>query len=264
MLVYIVTVAVSAFFVPHYLSIFWEPLNTTRGTSRRCNRHRHPRHAERRRCRRRREAVHLLAVVDFATQVLLVIVGFALVLSPQILVDNVHGAWRRPARTSRRDPRGDARVHGCRDGLEAVRGGCATLSGPAELYKLVAGASSRSLHAPTRSPCSTLPVERIDGQLTTLLALPPEDGGIRERPDPRRRGEHRARRPTPRRGGDLRGILAATILFLATHAGSSAPRGSPTRWRPTAAAGGLSQAAPAVQDAVAVPRALRGDRADPR
>ena len=33
MLVYIVTVAVSAFFVPHYLSIFWEPLRTNRGTS---------------------------------------------------------------------------------------------------------------------------------------------------------------------------------------------------------------------------------------
>ena len=28
MLVYIVTVATSAFFVPHYLSIFWEPLRT--------------------------------------------------------------------------------------------------------------------------------------------------------------------------------------------------------------------------------------------
>ena len=28
MLVYIVTIATSAFFVPHYLSIFWEPLNT--------------------------------------------------------------------------------------------------------------------------------------------------------------------------------------------------------------------------------------------
>ncbi|MBA3298047.1 MAG: hypothetical protein H0U19_14050 [Acidobacteria bacterium] len=28
MLVYVVTVAASAFFVPHYLSIFWEPLKT--------------------------------------------------------------------------------------------------------------------------------------------------------------------------------------------------------------------------------------------
>ena len=28
LLVYVVTISVSAFFVPHYLSIFWEPLNT--------------------------------------------------------------------------------------------------------------------------------------------------------------------------------------------------------------------------------------------
>ncbi len=28
MLVYVVTVATSAFFVPHYLAIFWEPLKT--------------------------------------------------------------------------------------------------------------------------------------------------------------------------------------------------------------------------------------------
>ena len=33
MLVYVVTVAVSAFFVPHYLSVFWEPLRTNPGTS---------------------------------------------------------------------------------------------------------------------------------------------------------------------------------------------------------------------------------------
>ena len=33
MLNYIITVAISAFFVPHYLSIFWEPLRRTRGTS---------------------------------------------------------------------------------------------------------------------------------------------------------------------------------------------------------------------------------------
>ena len=34
MLNYIITIAISAFFVPHYLSIFWEPLQArTRGTS---------------------------------------------------------------------------------------------------------------------------------------------------------------------------------------------------------------------------------------
>src|SRR5437868_12837646 len=31
MLNYIITVAISAFFVPHYLSIFWEPLRTSPG-----------------------------------------------------------------------------------------------------------------------------------------------------------------------------------------------------------------------------------------
>jgi basic amino acid/polyamine antiporter, APA family len=86
MLVYIVTVAVSAFFVPHYLSIFWEPLRTNPwdivggavvivvlvalnvvGVT---------------------EAARLsitLAVIDFATQVLLVVLGFALVFSPETL-----------------------------------------------------------------------------------------------------------------------------------------------------------------------------------
>ncbi|MCI0637310.1 MAG: APC family permease, partial [Actinobacteria bacterium] len=91
MLVYVVTVAVSAFFVPHYLSIFWEPLNTNPwdivvgasvivvlvalnivGVQ---------------------EAAKLsitLAVVDFATQLLLVAVGLVLVFSPETLVENLH------------------------------------------------------------------------------------------------------------------------------------------------------------------------------
>ena len=91
MLVYVVTVATSAFFVPHYLSIFWEPLNSNPwdivggavvivvlvvlnivGVQ---------------------EAARLsivLAVIDFATQLLLVALGFVLVFSPEILVDNVH------------------------------------------------------------------------------------------------------------------------------------------------------------------------------
>src|ERR1700746_3407957 len=80
MLNYIITVAISAFFVPHYLSIFWGPLRTNPwdivggaivitllvllnivGI---------------------REAANLnifLAVVDFATQLLLVLIGFVLI-----------------------------------------------------------------------------------------------------------------------------------------------------------------------------------------
>src|SRR5436305_5849041 len=91
MLNYIVTIAISAFFVPHYLSIFWEPLKTNPwdiivgaaviallvmlnivGI---------------------REAARLnitLAVLDFATQLLLVLLGFYLVFSPHVLADNIH------------------------------------------------------------------------------------------------------------------------------------------------------------------------------
>ncbi len=91
MLNYVITVAISVIFVPHYLSIFWEPLRTNPwdivigitltwllvglnviGVQ---------------------EAAKLnilLAVVDFATQLLLVALGFFLIFSPQILIDNVH------------------------------------------------------------------------------------------------------------------------------------------------------------------------------
>ena len=91
MLNYVVTISISAYFVPHYLSVFWTPLKTTPwdivagiavifllvglnifGV---------------------REAVKLnivLAVLDFSTQLLLVIIGGALVFHPGRLVSNVH------------------------------------------------------------------------------------------------------------------------------------------------------------------------------
>ena len=91
MLNYVITVAISVIFVPHYLSIFWEPLRTNPwdivvgivltwllvginiiGI---------------------KEAAGLnifLAVIDFATQLLLVALGFFLIFSPHVLVHNVH------------------------------------------------------------------------------------------------------------------------------------------------------------------------------
>jgi APA family basic amino acid/polyamine antiporter len=91
MLNYTITVAISAFFVPHYLAVFWAPLGhapgdviggavliaalafiNIRGTE---------------------ESAKLnlvLAVADLATQVVLVGIGLVLVFSPQVLVDNVH------------------------------------------------------------------------------------------------------------------------------------------------------------------------------
>jgi basic amino acid/polyamine antiporter, APA family len=91
MLNYVITIAISVIFVPHYLSIFWEPLRTNPwdivigialtwllvglnivGIQ---------------------EAARLniiLAVIDFATQLLLVLLGFFLIFSPHILVHQVH------------------------------------------------------------------------------------------------------------------------------------------------------------------------------
>jgi APA family basic amino acid/polyamine antiporter len=91
MLNYTITVAISAFFVPHYLAVFWAPLGhapgdviggavliaalaliNIRGTE---------------------ESAKLnlvLAVADLATQVVLVGIGLVLVYSPQVLIDNIH------------------------------------------------------------------------------------------------------------------------------------------------------------------------------
>jgi peptide/nickel transport system permease protein len=90
MLNYVITVAISAFFVPHYFSVLWDPLASNPGDilfgvalvaalvainvigsqeSARLN--------------------VVLAVGDLATQVLLVCLGIVLVLSPETLVSNV-------------------------------------------------------------------------------------------------------------------------------------------------------------------------------
>jgi APA family basic amino acid/polyamine antiporter len=91
MLNYTITVAISAFFVPHYLAVFWPWLGESpgdiiggavliiglaliniRGTE---------------------ESAKLnlvLAIADLATQVVLVGIGLVLVLSPEILIDNIN------------------------------------------------------------------------------------------------------------------------------------------------------------------------------
>jgi APA family basic amino acid/polyamine antiporter len=90
MLTYIITCAISAYFVPHYLGVFWEPLGEAPldiivgivviGVLALLN------------IVGVEEAAGLnifLAIADFLTQVLLVIVGIALVFSPSALVENV-------------------------------------------------------------------------------------------------------------------------------------------------------------------------------
>jgi APA family basic amino acid/polyamine antiporter len=90
MLNYIITVAISAFFVPHYLAVFWPWLGDSPGDivggvgvvvflaalnvkgtqeSTRLN--------------------LILAIADLCTQIVLVVIGLVLVFNPSILVDNV-------------------------------------------------------------------------------------------------------------------------------------------------------------------------------
>ena len=90
MLNYVITVAISAYFVPHYLAVFWEPLGEAPGdiiggavliaALALLN------------IRGSQESARLnlvLAVADLATQVVLVGIGLVLVFSPEVLVDNV-------------------------------------------------------------------------------------------------------------------------------------------------------------------------------
>jgi APA family basic amino acid/polyamine antiporter len=221
MLVYIVTIATSAFFVPHYLSIFWEPLRTNPwdivggavvililvglnivGVQ---------------------EAAKLsitLAVIDFATQVLLVILGFALVFSPSILKANIY--WGVAPTWSNLAIAVPVAMLAY-TGVETVSNLAEEARQPErsvpDAYKLVAAAVFAIYFTLPLIALSALPVKMINGQLTTLLALPPEEGGYANDPilglvDNLGIG-----------GGLLSaleiyvGILASTILIIATNAG---------------------------------------------
>ena len=217
LLVYVVTVAASAFFVPHYLSIFWEPLKQNPwdivggavvivvlvalnivGVQ---------------------EAAKLsvtLAVLDLATQVLLVIVGFALVFSPETLVENVD--WGdSPTWTNLAISIPVAML--AYTGVETVSNLAEEARDPARTvpaaYKLVALAVFAIYFTLPLVALSALPVE--DG--TTLLALPPGEGGYANDPI---LGvvENLGLSGLLLDGAQIYvGILAATILFIATNAG---------------------------------------------
>ena len=221
MLVYVVTVAVSAFFVPHYLSIFWEPLRSNPwdivggaiviavlvalnvvGVH---------------------EAARLsisLAVVDFATQVLLVAIGFALVLSPEILVENVD--WGvTPTWTNLAVAIPVAML--AYTGVETVSNLAEEARDPVRsvpnAYKLVAGAVFAIYFTLPLVALSALPVREIDGEQTTLLALPPEEGGYANDPVLGVVANLGLEGIMLDAAEIYVGLLAATILFIATNAG---------------------------------------------
>jgi basic amino acid/polyamine antiporter, APA family len=221
MLNYVITIAISAFFVPHYLSIFWTPLKENPWDivggivviaflvalnivgiqeSARLN--------------------IVLAVVDFATQLLLVLLGFILILSPHTLSANVH--WGTAPTWSQfflAIPVGMIAY----TGIETVSNLAEEARDPVRSIprsiSMVAVAVFAIYFTLPLVALSALPVHLIDGKMTTLLALTPEKHGFQNDPV---LGvvEHLGI------GGPLLsglkvyvGLLAATILFIATNAG---------------------------------------------
>jgi APA family basic amino acid/polyamine antiporter len=221
MLNYIITIAISAFFVPHYLSIFWSPLKQNPwdiigGTtvivvlvllnvvgiqeSARLN--------------------IFLALIDFATQLLLVLLGFALIFSPEILKANVH--WGTAPTWSQfflAIPVGMIAY----TGIETVSNLAEETRDPVKSIPRSVGLVAIAVFAIYFTlplvALSALPVHLIDGKFTTLLALPPEDGGFQNDPV---LGIVENLGITGTALSVLKvyvGILAATILFIATNAG---------------------------------------------
>ena len=221
MLNYVITISISAFFVPHYLSIFWGPLRTSPwdivggavvivllvalnvvGI---------------------REAANLnvlLAVVDFATQLLLVLLGFTLVFSPHVLHANVHLGV---APTWGNLLLGVPVAMIAYTGIETVSNLAEEARDPVRnvprAYLLTAIAVFAIYFTLPSIALSALPVHRVGSRFETLLGLGPQKGGFANDPvlgvvD--NLGLHGLLLHGLR---VYVGVLAATILFIATNAG---------------------------------------------
>jgi APA family basic amino acid/polyamine antiporter len=222
MLVYVATVAISAFFVPHYLSVFWEPLRENPwdvvggvivviilvginiiGVH---------------------EAASLnvfLAVVDFATQALLVALGFWLVFDLDVLRANIDlgvaPTWGQffiaiPVAML------------AYTGVETVSNLAEEVRDPPRnvpmAYKLIALAVFVIYFTLPLVALSALPVFSQDGEFVTKLGLPPEEGGFTNDPVLGVVKNLGLEEGTLLDGLEIYvGVLAATILFIATNAG---------------------------------------------
>ena len=221
MLNYIITIAISAFFVPHYLSIFWTPLKQNPwdvivgalivvllvginivGV---------------------KEAAKLnivLAVIDFATQALLVLLGFFLIFSPTILVNNVDFGVA---------PTWSAFFLAIPVAMIAYTG-IETISNLAEeardpsrdiprSIRLVAVAVYAIYFTLPAIALSALPVTLGPDGYTTQLGLPPQDGGFANDPVLGLVENLGIEGITLDALKIYVGVLAATILLIAANAG---------------------------------------------
>jgi basic amino acid/polyamine antiporter, APA family len=222
MLTYICTIAISAFFVPHYIGgLFWEALRhspgdiiagaiviavlagiNTFGV-------------------KESTGVNvLLAVIDFMTQLLLVVVGAVLVLDPQTLVDNVHlgvaPTWKDFVLAIPIGMLAYTGIETISNMSEEARDEAKTIPAAINRVRIAVFAIYFTLPA---IALSALPVQqRADGTYYTLLGLTEEEGGYAGDPI---LGFVKQIDLGPLQGpGEVYvGLLAATILFLATNAG---------------------------------------------
>src|SRR6266536_6041958 len=225
MLNYLITIAISAFFVPHYLSIFWGPLRSNPwdivggavvvvmlvllnivGI---------------------REAARLnifLAVLDFGTQLLLVVVGFALVFHPDVVFSaNLH--WGI-APTWRQFFLAIPIAMIAYTGIETVSNLAEEARDPPRdiprAISWVAGAVFAIYFTLPLIALSALPVHRVDGGYATKLGEQPKSGGGGGFANDPVLGvvEHLGLHGSVLSAAKVYvGILAATILFIATNAG---------------------------------------------
>jgi APA family basic amino acid/polyamine antiporter len=222
MLNYVITISISAFFVPHYLgSLFWEPLRHGPGDviagilvvavlavvnvfgvkeAARLN--------------------ILLAVTDFATQLLLVILGLVLVFSPQTLVDNVHlglaPTWKDFIIAIPVAMIAYTGIETISNMAEEARDEATTI--PRAINRVVVAVFAIYALLPAVA-LSALPVFKDrDGDYQTLLGVGEDQGGFSGDPV---LGIVKHLHLGPLQGiGELYvGLLAATILFIATNAG---------------------------------------------
>lgn len=221
MLNYVITIAISAFFVPHYIGgLFWEPLKSAPGdiifgmvviailavinvvgV---------------------KEAAWLnifLALTDLATQVLLVAVGAYLVLSPETLINNVDfgvaPTWKDFLVSIPIGMIAYTGIETISNMSEEAKDETKTI--PAAIKRVVIAVFVIYATLPIVA-LSALPVECEGGECSTLLGLPEEEGGFAG--DPILGIVKNLDLGAFQGAGEIYvGLLAATILFIATNAG---------------------------------------------
>src|SRR5689334_5499243 len=222
MLNYVITVAISAFFVPHYIGgLFWSYLKTSPGDIIvgiavivvLC-------------------AINIvgvkeaagvnvvLAFTDFSTQLALVILGCVLVLSPQTLINNVHlgtvPTWKNFIIAIPVAMIAYTGIETISNMAEEARDEVHTI--PKAIKGVVAAVFAIYALMPAVA-LSALPVTcNAAGKCQTLLGLPESQGGYAGDPV---LGivKHLNLGPFQHAGEIYVGLLAATILFIATNAG---------------------------------------------